>query len=1208
MWLLVLAGLTLAISLTGTSLAQPVLEFAELEQHSGRLTLVFEEPVEVYDLFSGRIHLEDGSNSTALTSDEFVRIRDNSILFDVGGGVLDSLNMSGHLWVVYDTDYLGTDDDAAPPQRAEVRHVIRVGVVAPPGGGEMAAMARLAAEDLSRIMSKQVPPRAVEVYVWDDEDPLISFLQLEDAGVNVAVGTAEILDIRESVGGDMVVVACCTPYRDGDQLALPDSFSVVPGTYDGILAVLSLMDHRNVNRVIPVYVDDTAGRVLADQIRRGAYSVVEEGMVYDPDEAPVQMAAQLSVIVAESLVAHPGSRPGILLTDPSWAPALMDAASVDNTLRLVQWFGVSGHPLDGGPGSQFAADVGYSVPAPGAPGSAQAAVLAARVYDAVGHWPERGTYSAYDAVYLAALSQLRSGDASGRGADPAALREGVRTNAGQLAGVSGYLGMDGQGGPASPLHDMLTVRGDRWVKTAVYNPPASEPAGVRSLGGAPVAWHSYAPGDGMIHDVAALGLLVDGHDAAAALAAIRLGVAADLAVPFVEVVVEDSGTVAEMMGRFDEAGAGLVVAHAGEDAAAAAAAYSDDIAILGTAPAPASLATADNLFLLAPYTADLAEAVSETLVEDSVYAVTAVHRGDRSPLLEAISSAFPGEMATVQYEEDGSPTALAGRIITSARNMAELYGESVTGILIVGGDAAYPLNAVAGTGLADFRWYVAGARMPFDIRDAEWPAAGFAPTGISRATSDGGPAQLASAPLVSLYGHASARDLAAMEAGRMAAWALDVSGSVTGSLYAELIRAALPDAASRPGLVIDDTALDANGALASASYDLWKTRGDSWVRDRLYVPSAGHFDRVVVGMAAPLTGWQSKYGLMQIHAAHLAVSEYNAQLADTAKSWRLAVTVADTAEDPRQAAAALERLHGVGADIVVGPSDGAALSGAAPLAAEHNMTLLSCCSDWPGSHPDTIFRMSPGQDGQLGALAAVMERDAIEALVVLHPDDELGASIAANVSEAFSGTTLRYGYDAGGPPGGDLLSRAAQGAAGLAGGRPGSVGVLVADFENAGAILPDASLYHGLESARWYGVSRDGILPDLPPGSPAEISARSVGFTVAVQTAAVPAPGVAQYVRGATGFEPYFGVFATYDSVTLLALTVHAMEGDTDAPLLAQLMPVVAAEQQGLLGRLALDENGDLEDGLYSVRTMGSGGWQTEYTYGTQTGSLDGGG
>lgn len=1212
MRMLVLAVLALAGgALAGAAHAQPHMESADLDPSAGLLTLVFDSPPDVYGIYPNRIHVQAGEYSAALTPGEFVSVRSDRIMFDLDGETLAALREAESVWVGLAEGAVTSADVPNTPQLLEARILIRVGVAVPSGSGDMVAMARLAVEHLNDDLAGVVPPRAVDIVVREGDDMLVSLLDLDEAGIDVAVGPGGILGAKRAAGGGMLVVACCTPYGNESPLVDLGSFALVPDESDALSAVLSLMGQREVNRVIPVYVDDAAGGAKMDQIRAEARSAVDAGVAYGPDESPDQVALRVSDVVVENLLASPGARLGVLLTNPADAPAILEAASPDVALGIPQWFGVYTHRLADGPGTVFADEVGYSAPAYGAHPSPLTAVLGAGALDMAGEWPSPGSYSAYDAVYVAALAQLDSGRPLGAAADPAVLQGNIRALTGQMYGASGYLGLDAWGELESPAHDIMSVRGGQWVKTAVHNMPVYERTGILEVGEVPVASYRYGPGQGLVADVEPFGLLVHGHDAGPAISAVRLGLAADGTASSTEVVVQDSGPIQTMMERFADMDIGLVVVHAGEDATAQAAEYADanGLIVLGTASTSDALAKrGDSLFRLATPDSGLAEAVVHTLERDGVSGVVVLHGSGHAALLDSIAAGFAGEVESIEYDEaDTQHAALAQQVAGVVWEMAGRYGGAGTGIILIGGAAADIMASASYAIQDDVRRYGAGDILRFELGGAE-RLAGNAPfVVVVQSTSDGGPAQLASAPLASMYGSpVPAATLGAMDAARVASRTLLSISEFGSGQDQELIRAVLPGVAAGSGLVLDDTTLDANGDLASASYDLWRLHGGGWVRDAAYEPSGGHIAIVSLGVAVPVTGDQAPYGVAHVHAAHRAISTHNERLAEAGEPWRLATVVADTAADPIRAAGALASLNGSGIGLVLGPPDGASLEAVRPLAAEYGMMLLSCCSDWPRTYPDHIFQLSPGHGGQVEALAAVMDLDGIRELVVVYPDDIRGSALAANVSAAFTGEgTSLFAYEAGAPPDGTLLEKVSQRVANLVDGRAGPVGVLMAGFEHTGTVLQAASLHRSLADARWYGVSRDGALPDMQPGSEAAISARNLGFTVAAHAALTQAPSLEVYVREAAGFEPHAGIYAMYDSAQLLARTITETDGSTDPDLLAELMPLVAVDQQGLIGGLALDENGDLAAGRYHVWAIPVDTWQATLSYDTGRGSLE---
>ncbi|MBI1657414.1 MAG: ABC transporter substrate-binding protein [Thaumarchaeota archaeon] len=1213
MRILVLAVLALAGgALAGAAHAQPHMESADLDPSAGLLTLVFDSPLDVHGIYTNRIHVQAGEYSAPLTPGEFVSVKSDRIMFGLNEENLAALREAESVWVGLAEGAVTSADVPNAPQLLETRTFIRVGVVAPPGGGDMVAMARLAVEHLNDHLAGAVPPRAVDIVVREGDDVLVSLLELDEAGIDVAVGPGEILGAKRAAGSGMLVVACCIPYGNESPLVDPNSFALVPDESDALSAVLSLMGQREVNRIIPVYVNDAAGGAKMDQIRAEARSAVDAGVAYGPDESPDQVALRVSNVVVENLLASPGVRLGVLLTDPADAPAILEAAAPDVALGIPQWFGVYTHRLADGPGTEFAGEVGYSVPVYGAHPSPLTAVLGAKALEMAGEWPSPDSYSAYDAVYVAALAQLDSGGSLGAAADPAVLQREIRALTGQMYGASGYLGLDAWGELESPAHDIMSVRGGQWVKTAVHNMPVYERTGIIEVGEVPVESYRYGPGHGLVADVEPFGLLVHGYDAGPAISAVRLGLAADGTAPSTEVVVQDSGPIQTMMGRFADMGMGLVVVHAGEDATAQAAEYADanGLIVLGTASTSDALAkSGDSLFRLATPDSRLAEAVVHTLERDGVSGVVVLHGSGHAALLDSIAAGFAGEVESIEYDEaDAQHATLAHQVAGVVWGMAGRHGESGTGIILIGGAAADIMASASYAIQDDVRWYGAsGDALRFGLGGAE-RLAGNAPfVAVVQSTSDGGPAQLVSAPLASMYGSpVPAATLGAMDAARVASQTLLSISEFGSGQDPALIRAVLPGVAAGAGLVLDDTTLDANGDLASASYDLWRLHGEGWVRDAAYEPSRGHIAIASLGVAVPVTGDQARYGVAHVHAAHRAISIHNEWLAEAGEPWRLATVVVDTAADPTRTAGALASLNGSGIGLVLGPPDGASLEAVRPVAAEYGMMLLSCCSDWPRTYPDSIFQLSPGHGGQVEALAAVMDLDGIRELVIIYPDDTRGSELAANVSDAFTGAgTFLFVYDAGAPPDGTLLEEVAQRVAHLADDRAGPVGVLMAGFEHTGMVLQAAGLHRSLEDARWYGVSRDGMLPDMVPGSAAAISARNLGFTVAAHAALTQAPGLEVYVRGASGFEPHAGVYAMYDSAQLLARTIAETDGSTDADLLAELMPLVAADQQGLIGELALDENGDLAAGRYHIWAIPAGAWQVTLSYDTGRDSLE---
>lgn len=1201
MRMLVLAVMVLAAG-AGAAHAQPYLEAVELVPINGRLTLVFDTPIDAFNIYLSRIHMEAGEYGATFTTSEFVNVRTYSITLQLDGEALEAARATESVLVRLDEGAITSSGVPNAPHQLETGPLIQVGVVAPPGHEDLAAMARLAATHLSTELADSDPPQRISVLVQDGDDILASLLELDGAGVDVMVGPGSVLDARRDLSGSMVLIACCTPYADESLLNDANSFALVPDALGGLSPILSLMGDIGVSRIIPVYPDDYTGNAMLGDIQRGARSAVDAGLGYDPQEPGDVVALRLSRVVEQNMVDYPDARLGILLTDPADAPSIMETASLYAVLSVPQWFGAYTHQLTDDQSTEFAAAVEYSAPLYGAPRSDMTALLGAQAHDMTGLWPSYSSYSAYDAVYLAALIQL--------GYD-GSLQDAMRMLARNTAGVSGYLGMDGRGGLESPSHDIVTVRGGQWVRTAVHNHPVYEPAGMRYVEGVPVESRLYSSGDNTIASVEQVGLLVSGYETAPAHLAALLGAASGRA-PADEVILRDSESIPDMMVQFAEMGVGMVLLHAGESATSEAAEYAEALGMASLATASISddlAASGDGLYRMLPPAQRLAVAVAHTLERDEMQGVVALYESGRQPLLDGVVAGFAGEVSAIEYEGD-NPVPAANRAASSVREMVQRYGENGTAVLLLDDGHAADMLGIVSTYvvLDDIRWYGAGPdASAFETGDKASFAERVSYTVITPSVSGSGPAQLASAPLAALYDHpVPVPVLGVMEGSRLASNILSVAYRLTGGHDAGVIGTVL-NSSNSEGLVLGYTALDANGDPASDSHDIWSVRENVWVRHATHEPSSGYLDVVNVGVAAPVTGDHAGYGLMQVHAAHLAISGYNSQLAGDGESWRLSGVVADTASDP---AGALESLRGVGIRAVLGPPDGASLEAAAPVAEDLGMTMLSCCSDWPDSHANNTLRLSPGQGGQVAALDTMMLLDKIQHLIILYPNDTRGSSLAEGISAEVTNrkidrktvTAMQVVYDAAAPPSDDLMRQVANEVRKKT--ADSSVGVLVGGFEHTGSIMERVELYPGLENARWYGVSRDGILPHMPAGSEAIISAGNLGLTVAAQAALLSSPGLDTYVREATGFEPYVGVQAMYDSVNLLGTVISRLGGAVgDAPL-AEFIHAVAVDKLGLLGSLELDEDGDLYDPTYDIWTIRDYSWQAILEYNVRTGSV----
>ena len=129
---------------------------------------------------------------------------------------------------------------------------------------------------------------------------------------------------------------------------------------------------------------------------------------------------------------------------------------------------------------------------------------------------------------------------------------------------------------------------------------------------------------------------------------------------------------------------------------------------------------------------------------------------------------------------------------------------------------------------------------------------------------------------------------------------------------------------------------------------------------------------IPVGAILPLTGELGSKGQMRRMAIEMAVREVNNYLEAVGRSFRLALTVADSASDPDRVVREAEALRQAGTQIfIVGSSEETAAMKA--WSDEHGTLVVSFSSSAPSlAVPgDGVFRVVPNDRHQAQALATL---------------------------------------------------------------------------------------------------------------------------------------------------------------------------------------------------------------------------------------------
>ena len=1202
-----------ATALASGQVDREFLEIAEYTPQNGQITLRFTQEFDLDRLYLHRISIYEGNNTLTLSTTILGHIDKDSVTFHLGESDQAVLSRMALPTVRVDEGAISVNGISISMQELPLSRIIPIGVVDP--RSEIISMAMISTEHFNSMLAQQDLDWRIKV-LHRTGSPVESLLNLKQAGAVAVIGHPDILSAKSQADYPSIIMACCSDSIERHLFAIdPATFSLSPGDTDALEAMLSVIEDRGVNRIYPVYPDTGAGRAVFDYIKFNAKSAVDDGIRYAADDIGGTIAIPLAALIDANIQASPGARPGIVIANPEDAAEILLAAANDPVLRedRVAWFGtgISEEPLEGVVGV-VAEVTDYAVPVASSPHSGFGAILTAtdtHDYTASGApYPVQNTraYGAYDAIHL--IGYALSGEATSLlyptapvdtlsrdlVTDHIRLQDVLRHNSGLYSGLTGYTGLALDGGPASPVHDIMGIRGEQWVRLGVNNHP--DPVGLHTIfvDDAILQIPQYAPGDGDIHDVAYVGIsthLADTSDirAAAGVAldlvnqdAIKRGMIIDA------VIMEGAQSAAAKLGLFSNIGANPIVVHMpGTD-------DSDYGGVRNTiiSTSSAHLGTAnDDILRLAPSHAVQARALAQIMEQDGIHGAAAVFRQD-SPgqyLVQQVAGEFAGEVNTdVSYDDSARYDKLSIPLLGTVIDLTEKYGAGGVGVLVA--DDADIVDVIHHTlqyyQVRTIPWYgtLGSAGIPGLIPDISGLIDDAHFTGVAPALADGGLSGGVLDSLKSLDGAESPPHLALLlEAVRLA-------GTVRAEASSDIdtIKASTPAvAASLDGFVIDSLRLDGSGNLESDVFDIWTVRNDMWVRDKIYDINDGYKEKVRIGLAVPLTGPHAQSGITHLYAAHLAVQKHNNMQTDDA--YRLALSVADTGVGTAQAISDLQER---GIDIVLGLPDTMTLQDA-KSAAESDTLLISCCSDDSSlaAAGDAILRMIPARTVQLMPLVDSMNRTGISHLAVLYTDQSPGDALIGALPEHLHITKHRY-HDASSL---DALNDTIITLSGEHGAE--SVGVLIVAYPDTASILADSYQNRDLLSVRWFGVSQDGQRPAITDNLDAMRAAHLSDFEV---TAPVALRGdaiadVQSTIHNATGIMPGRGALATYDSILLIGDALDDLQGSELAILLSVVLP--DNQMIGLSGQLDMNDNGDLISGYYGIWRVDGERWYEAGTY-----------
>jgi len=360
---------------------------------------------------------------------------------------------------------------------------------------------------------------------------------------------------------------------------------------------------------------------------------------------------------------------------------------------------------------------------------------------------------------------------------------------------------------------------------------------------------------------------------------------------------------------------------------------------------------------------------------------------------------------------------------------------------------------------------------------------------------------------------------------------------------------------------------------------LLATVGAAWAQTTTYP----------IGVLIPLTGGGAAEGPFLRDAATMAVEEIHALLERVGSPVRFRLIIEDTGTSPEGGLVALESLAAAGVQIVIGPWSSGAASGLRAFANANQILVISPSSTSPAlAIPDDfLYRLVTPDTLQGRAVAALLERDGFEQVLIFHRGDSYGAGMAQALKEAFEAAGNRAELLAYDPDQGDYAAEVNELARRLRQLGVEQTAVMLVAFQPDGLnILGHARLNPTLRQARWYG-SKDAFSPTFfPPHAPLEIGAfmaqvQMKGFFPTPPANPVRATFEQKY-RERYGQEPSPWALYMYDAAWLAALTTLVV-GEYDGARARDAFPEVARLFLGASGHKLLDGNGDAAVGVYDA-------------------------
>lgn len=350
------------------------------------------------------------------------------------------------------------------------------------GQNHKAAM-ELAAMEVNEYYSLLGVPATIELRIEDTEvkpDVALEKIQaLHAAGVRFFVGplsSGELSRIKEYADANQLLVI--SQSSTAPALAIPGDFifRFTPDDTKQGPAIARLIYDSGVRRLVIVYRQDTWGEGLQKAVREAFErlgGVVEEVIGYPRDAT--EFSAEISALnskIEELINQYGADQVGVELIAFEEVVTIFQTANEYPALKQVKWFGSdgtakSGKIVEDPVAREFASSIEFynTIFAPAS--SPKNERVRRYIEETFGRVPDSYTYSAYDAVWVIALSMLQVGSP-----DPVKVRDVLARVAEQYFGATGWIKLNEAGDLEVANYEIWAVKlmgGEyEWQHVATY--------------------------------------------------------------------------------------------------------------------------------------------------------------------------------------------------------------------------------------------------------------------------------------------------------------------------------------------------------------------------------------------------------------------------------------------------------------------------------------------------------------------------------------------------------------------------------------------------------------------------------------------------------------------------------------------------------------------------------------------------------------------